>query len=123
MDETEIHETTQQKIEHRHWRFTILHAFGLFVLFVAMQGFIYLSIKSVTGLDQEKWRWYHFCVENAVAGMIAIVTGAYLNGFSVDSLLFDNLPDVPEMIAIILAGLGVVILSSEFDNFLRHLIP
>jgi membrane protease YdiL (CAAX protease family) len=123
MDEPEIHETTQEKVKPRQWRFTIFHALGLFILFVAMQGFVYLLIKNQTGLDQENWRWYHFCVENGVSGAIAVMVGAYLIGFSVDSLLFDNLPRVPQILAVIFASLGVLILSNELDNFLRHVIP
>ena len=122
MDEPEIHETTKQA-EHKHWRFTIAHSFALVILFAVLQLWIYWVIDRVSGLRPEQLRWYHFCVLNGIAGGITLAVGAYMNNFSLHSMLLDHLPKLPAIIAAIFATVGIVILSSELNNALDRYLP
>jgi uncharacterized protein len=122
MDEPEIHETTKQA-EHKQWRFTIAHSFALVILFAILQLWIYWVIDRVSGLRPEQLRWYHFCVLNGIAGGITLAVGAYLNDFSLHSMLLDRLPKLPGIIAGILSIIGIAILSSELNNILNRYFP
>ena len=122
MGEPEIQQTTKQA-EHKHWRFTILHSFALVILFAVLQLWIYWVIDRVSGLRPEQLRWYHFCVLNGIAGGITLAVGAYMNDFSLHSMLLDHLPTIPIIIAGILSIIGIAILSSELNNILNRYFP
>ena len=121
MDEPELHETTPA--EHKHWRFTIAHSFALVILFAVLQLWIYWVIDRVSGLRPEQLRWYHFCVLNGIAGGITLAVGAYMNDFSLHSMLLDHLPMLPSIVGGILSIVGIAILSSELNNILNHYFP
>jgi membrane protease YdiL (CAAX protease family) len=122
MDEPELHETTKQA-EHKHWRFTIAHSFALVILFAVLQLWIYWVIDRISGLKPEQLRWYHFCVLNGIAGGITLAVGAYMNDFSLHSMLLDHLPNLPAIFGGIFAIIGIAILSSELNNILNHYFP
>ncbi len=122
MDEPEVHETTQET-QPKQWRFTILHSFALIVLFGVLQLWIYFVIQRVTGLKLEDLRWYHLCLQNGISGGITLAVGAYMNGFSLQSMLFDRLPNASAVFAALLSILGIAILSSELNNLLHLFIP
>jgi membrane protease YdiL (CAAX protease family) len=122
MSEPEPPETTQ-KIEQKEWRFTILHAFALSVVFLILQGAIILMIQKSTGLKIEELRWFHLSIMSAISGSIVLAAGAYLNGFSVHDMLMDHLPDPGQILSTVVAVLGLVILSSEMNNILLKYSP
>lgn len=122
MDEPELQETTKQT-EHKHWRFTIAHSFALVILFAVLQLWIYWVIDRVSGLRPEQLRWYHFCVLNGIAGGITLAVGAFMNDFSLHSMLLDHLPNPPAIFGGIFAIIGIAILSSELNNILNHYFP
>lgn len=122
MDEPELHETTKPA-EHKHWRFTIAHSFALVILFAILQLWIYWVIDRVSGLRPEQLRWYHFCVLNGIAGGITLAVGAYMNDFSLHSMLLDHLPKLLPIIGGIFSVIGIAILSSELNNILNHYFP
>jgi membrane protease YdiL (CAAX protease family) len=122
MDEPDLHQTTKPA-EHRHWRFTIAHSFALVILFAILQLWIYWVIDRVSGLRPEQLRWYHFCVLNGIAGGITLAVGAYMNDFSLHSMLLDHLPNLAGILGGIFAIIGIAILSSELNNVLNHYFP
>lgn len=122
MDEPELQETTKQA-EHKHWRFTIAHSFALVILFAVLQLWIYWMIDRVSGLKPEQLRWYHFCVLNGIAGGITLAVGAYMNDFSLHSMLLDHLPRLTGIFGGIFAIVGIAILSSELNNILNYYFP
>ena len=122
MNETEPQETSK-KVEPKAWRFTILHAFGLCVLFAVIQAAIFLAIRQSTGLKLEELRWFHLVVINGIPGAIVLAVGAYLNGFSLHDMLMDHLPDAGGILSTVVAVLGIMILSSELNNILMKYLP
>ena len=122
MNETEPQESSQ-KAEPKSWRFTILHAFGLCVLFAVIQAAIFLAIRQSTGLKLEELRWFHLAVINGIPGGIVLAVGAYLNGFSLHDMLMDRLPDAGGILSTVVAVLGIMILSSELNNILMKYLP
>jgi membrane protease YdiL (CAAX protease family) len=122
MDEPELQETTKQA-ERKHWRFTIAHSFALVILFAVLQLWIYWMIDRVSGLKPEQLRWYHFCVLNGIAGGITLAVGAYMNDFSLHSMLLDHLPRLIDIFGGIFAIVGIAILSSELNNILNYYFP
>jgi membrane protease YdiL (CAAX protease family) len=122
MDEPDLHETTKEA-EHKHWRFTIAHSFALVILFAVLQLWIYWVIDRVSGLKPEQLRWYHFCVLNGIAGGMTLAVGAYINDFSLHSMLLDHLPQIPSILGGIFAIVGIAILSSELNNILNYYFP
>jgi len=122
MDEPELRETTKPA-EHKHWRFTIAHSFALVILFAVLQLWIYWVIDRVSGLKPEQLRWYHFCVLNGIAGGITLAVGAYMNDFSLHSMLLDHLPRFTGIFGGIFSIIGIAILSSELNNILNYYFP
>ncbi len=114
---------TYQKIEPKEWRFTILHAFGLCILFAVLQLGIVLLIQHSTGLKIEELRWFHLMILNGIPGTLVLAVGAYLNGFSVHDMLLNHLPDLGSILSTVIAILGIVILSSELNNILLRVLP
>ncbi|HSE41811.1 MAG TPA: CPBP family intramembrane glutamic endopeptidase [Acidobacteriota bacterium] len=114
-------ETTERP--EKEWRFTILHAFALSVVFLILQGVIILVIRQTTGLKIEELRWFHLSIISAISGSIVLGGGAYLNGFSVHDMLMDHLPDAGQILSTVVAVLGLVILSSELNNILLKYFP
>jgi membrane protease YdiL (CAAX protease family) len=107
----------------KEWRFTILHAFGLCILFAVIQAAIFLAIRQTTGLKLEELRWFHLAVINGIPGAIVVAVGAYLNGFSVHDMLLQHLPDAGDILSTVVAVLGIIILSSELNNILLRYLP
>jgi membrane protease YdiL (CAAX protease family) len=121
MTAPEPQETTPKP--EKEWRFTILHAFALSVLFLILQGVLLLMIQKSTGLKIEELRWFHLSIMSAISGSIVLAGGAFMNGFSVHDMLMDHLPDPGQILSTVIAALGLLILSSELNNILLKYLP
>jgi membrane protease YdiL (CAAX protease family) len=114
---------TAQRSEPTGWRFTILHCFGLCVLFLTLQFMLVLLIQRSSGLKIEELRWFHFSIVSAIPGTLVLAVGAYLNGFSIHDMLMDHLPDVGGIFSTVAAILGIWILSNELTAILLRYTP
>jgi membrane protease YdiL (CAAX protease family) len=119
-----IDEELSTEVEPKPFRFTILHAVGLMVLFVSLQLWVSFLL-SHSGVPE--WKdsntWLHISIANGISGFLTIAAGAVLAGFSWESIWRSMEIKVHAIIPAILCAAGLAILSSELSNLLQSIRP
>lgn len=110
--------------EVKPFRFTILHAVGLVVLFVSLQYWVsFLLTQSGVAEWKDRATWLHLSIANGIAGFLTVAAGVVLAGFSPQNLL-QSLEFRSRAIGpVIFCALGLAILSSELGNLLQSIQP
>jgi CAAX protease family protein len=110
--------------EVKPFRFTILHAVGLMVLFVALQLWVsFLLSRSGVPEWKESDNWMHISIANGISGLLTAAAGAILAGFRWENVLRSLEIKIQAIIPAILCAGGLAILSSELSNFLQSIQP
>lgn len=106
------------------FRFTILHAVGLVVLFVSLQYWVsFLLTQSGVPEWKERANWLHLSIANGIAGLLTVAAGAVLAGFSLQAILQSLEFRARAIAPVIFCALGLAILSNELGNLLNSLQP
>lgn len=119
-----IDEEVQSNVEVKPFRFTILHAVGLMVLFVTVQLWVsFLLSKSGVAGFTESDSWMHIALANGTSGLLTAAAGALLAGFTAESILQSFRVKVSALLPIACCAIGMAILSSELANLLQAIQP
>ncbi len=119
-----IDEEVESDVEVKPFRFTILHAVGLMVLFVTLQLWVSFSLsRSGVSALMESDSWMHIAIANGIAGLLTAAAGSLLAGFSAESILQSLRVKTPAILPVICCATGMAILSSELSNLLQAIQP
>jgi CAAX protease family protein len=119
-----IDEDLETEVEVKPFRFTILHAAGLIVLFVSLQLWIsFLLSRSGVGFLADSDSWPHISIANGISGFLTIAAGAVLIGFSAQDIWQSLRFKLSALVPVAFCALGMAILSSELSNLLQSIQP
>jgi uncharacterized protein len=117
-----LEEESEEEVQT--FRFTILHAVGLVVLFISLQYWVSLLLTQ-SGVAEWKDRatWLHISIANGIAGLLTVAAGVVLVGFSPQNLLQSLEFRSRAILPVIFCAFGLAILSSELGNLLESIQP
>jgi CAAX protease family protein len=119
-----IDEDVETEVETKPFRFTILHAAGLIVLFVSLQLWVsFLLTHSDAPFLMDNDGWPHISIANGIAGFLTVAAGAVLIGFSARDIGQSVRFKLSALIPVVCCALGMAILSSELSNLLQSIQP
>lgn len=103
-------------------RFTVLHCIGLIILWGLLQAFILLFLSKFGHDPLKNPDWKDIALISGISGLLTAQAGAILSGFSLIEMLSTTFrPSI--LLPLVLALLGLSILSSELSNLMQKIQP
>ena len=123
MNDEELNPYEQAEEEYEEPRLTILQCFGLIVLLIVLQLLTSLLLTKVDLRLFGETDWPNLAITHLVSGLLTAKAGAILAGISLVAFFRPFRISVVNLVLVIVAVVGISILSSELSNILQSIQP
>ncbi len=117
--EQDSDEEVSPPLEETH--LTILHCVGLVVALFFLMALAGLIISRIPGPSFEETGWINSAISRTVSGLLTAEAGAILAGLSLAALVSSGRINAAILGSVVIAVLGVIIVTSELGNFLQSI--